>query len=162
MNNPLIDTTLAAQVTSREINTVMWEQLSDRVDAFCATWDKDPPPAIATFIPNDNPILRRFVLVELIKVDLEYRWLKHDMPKLVEEYIAEFLELVRDGKHAIDLIYEELHVRKQTEQPPSIKSLLRTVSGLNGKHFTIDERRNKPHYFHDGYRSQRNLFTNRA
>lgn len=117
-----IQTTLPTQNNSRDVNTVMWEQLSEKIDAFCEAWDNDPPANISDYVPNDSPTLHQFVLVELIKVDMEYRWLKHDMPKPVEEYTAEFPELVQDGKCAIDLIYEEFHIRKQTEESPSAKS----------------------------------------
>jgi serine/threonine protein kinase len=57
-------------------------------------------------------------LVELIKVDLEYRWQRQRAPKLVEEYTAEFPELISAGLVPADLIYEEYHIRKQAGDQP--------------------------------------------
>ena len=71
--------------------SVAWQQLSERIDAFVAAWQKGgEPPAPAEFVPAEPPALRRLTLVELIKVDLEYRWQGRRAPKLVEEYLIEF------------------------------------------------------------------------
>ena len=58
------------------------------------------------------PGLRRMALVELIKVDLEYRWQEHNLPRSLAEYLEEFPELAAGGVPC-DLVYEEYHVRKQ-------------------------------------------------
>ena len=94
--------------------SVAWQQLSERIDAFVAAWQKGgEPPAPADFVPTEPPALRRLTLVELIKVDLEYRWQGRRSPKLIEEYLAEFPELADSGELPCDLIYEEYHVRNQ-------------------------------------------------
>ena len=41
------------------------------------------------------------VAAELIKVDLEYRWQQHSLPKTIEEYLAEFPELAAGGEVAL-------------------------------------------------------------
>ena len=68
---------------------------------------------------SEDGSLRRLGLVELIKVDLEYRWQKRSAPKLVEEYASEFPELVSAGMLPADLIYEEYHIRKQSGDQPA-------------------------------------------
>src|SRR5690606_9643323 len=60
-----------------------------------------------------GPALRRLTLVELIKVDLEYRWLRAGLPKRLTEYCEEFCEL-REEPLPPDLIYEEFPLRRQS------------------------------------------------
>lgn len=108
---------------STEIDgSVVWQQLSERIDAFVAAWQNAAePPVLAEFLPTAPPSLRRLTLVETIKVDLEYRWKAGRWPKMVEEYAREFPELAGDGALPCDLIYEEYHVRKQHGQAVSIR-----------------------------------------
>ena len=106
--------------------TQAWEQLSARVDGLIAAWQSGPrPPALEKFLPAEPPDLRRMMLVELIKVDLEYRWQQFAIPKRVEEYLAEFAELAQPGQLPCDLIYEEYLIRKQTSEPPEAADYLR-------------------------------------
>ena len=55
-----------------------WEELAQRLDDFLAAWEKvespgGTPPAIKNYLPTEPPSLRRLVLVELIKTDMEKR-----------------------------------------------------------------------------------------
>lgn len=94
--------------------SIVWEQLSQHIDRFVAAWQQaEAPPNVADFLPPGPPALRRLTLVEVIKVDLEYRWQHKRWPKLVEQYLEEFPELTADGGIPCDLLYEEFHVRKQ-------------------------------------------------
>ena len=100
--------------------TRFWDELSAQVDAFVSAWHTaDEPPKLAKFLSSEDGSLRRLGLVELIKVDLEYRWQKRRVPKLVEEYASEFPELVSAGMLPADLIYEEYHIRKQSGDQPA-------------------------------------------
>jgi serine/threonine protein kinase len=90
-----------------------WTVLSGHVDAFIAAWSHpDSEPPLVEFLPAGPPSLRRLVLIELIKVDLEHRWLNNRQPRLVEAYLAEFPEFSSDGA-PWDLIYEEFQVRRE-------------------------------------------------
>ena len=80
------------------------------------------PPISGPFLPEAGEI-RRLTLVELIKVDLEYRWLNRGCPKRLAEYLAEFPELGK-GRVPCDLIYEEFHIRKQSGQNVSAEEYL--------------------------------------
>lgn len=93
--------------------TRAWDLLSDKVDAFIKHWDeqKQPPP-LRDFLPESPAGLRRMTLVELIKVDLEYRWQEYNLPRELTDYLVEFPELA-DGGVSCDLVYEEYHIRKQ-------------------------------------------------
>jgi serine/threonine protein kinase len=90
----------------------IWDVLSDRLEAFIKAWEEETAPAIERFLPADPPELRAMALVELVKVDLEYRWRPGGQPKRLEDYAQQFIELAGGGMPC-DLIYEEYHVRKQ-------------------------------------------------
>lgn len=84
--------------------------LADAVGRFIEEWDQGGPPGIAEFLPSGGG-MRRLLLIELIKVDLEYRW-GQGLAKRVQEYVADFPELA-DGKVPVELLYEEFHARQQ-------------------------------------------------
>lgn len=90
-----------------------WELLAAGVEKFVKAWDAGlDPPRLGEFVPEAPNALRRLVLVELIKVDLEYRCRDGNEQRRVEDYLAEFPEL-QSGGVPCDLVYEEFHVRKR-------------------------------------------------
>jgi serine/threonine protein kinase len=101
--------------------------LARQLDGFIEAWEAGSPPDLKPFLPQAGEI-RRLTLVELIKVDLEYRWLSRDCPKRISEYFAEFPELVGD-RIPCDLIYEEFHIRKQSGQPVDAAEYLHEFPG---------------------------------
>ncbi|ONM49794.1 serine/threonine-protein kinase [Nocardia donostiensis] len=86
--------------------------LATVVALFSEAWASGSPPDLSAYLP-DEPAQRRTVLIELIKIDLEYRWLRFHFPKRLAEYRAEFAEL-RDGPLPDDLVYEEFHARRRS------------------------------------------------
>jgi eukaryotic-like serine/threonine-protein kinase len=102
--------------------------LAGFLDAFVSAWEaSETPPDLKPFLPEGGEI-RRLTLVELIKVDLEYRWLNRNCPKRLPEYLAEFPELA-GGRIPCDLIYEEFHIRKQSGQQVAAEDYLREFPG---------------------------------
>jgi serine/threonine protein kinase len=114
-----------------------WEELAQRLDDFLAAWEKvespnGTPPAIKNYLPAEPPSLRRLVLVELIKTDMEKR-VKVEAAdtsiqpsvslKRLETYAAQFPELreASTGEPPVDLIYEEYHVRRAAGESVSVK-----------------------------------------
>jgi serine/threonine protein kinase len=94
--------------------TRLWQAVSDCVENFVNAWESaDQPPEIAAFAAGRDPGLRRLALVELIKVDLEYRADRSLPVKQVEAYLAEFPEIAEEGL-PLDLVYEEYHIRKRS------------------------------------------------
>jgi serine/threonine protein kinase len=86
--------------------------LTDYVDAFLDAWEEsESPPALAEFLPADIE-LRRIVLPELVKVDLEYRWTRRGEAVRVEDYVEPYPDLFSDGVPA-DLVYEEYRLRRE-------------------------------------------------
>jgi eukaryotic-like serine/threonine-protein kinase len=97
--------------------TLAWNVLSERVEAFVAAWEAaGDPPELATFLPTSPAALRHMALVELIKVDLEYRCRRPEHSRRIEQYLDEFPDLASKGDVPCDLIYEEYHLRKQSGQ----------------------------------------------
>ena len=90
-----------------------WTILAGHVEGFVAAWDgEQAPPDIRDFLPDTTGPMRRLALLETIKIDLEYRWLHHRLPRKVEEYLDEFPDLSDEG-FPCDLVYEEFHIRRQ-------------------------------------------------
>ncbi len=94
-----------------EAATFAWDDLAQRLERFIATWDAGNEPTLAEFLPLDPPTLRRLVLVELVKVDLEQRTTR-GRKKPLESYTTDFPELLENGEPPCDLIYEEYHIRR--------------------------------------------------
>ncbi|QDT66931.1 serine/threonine-protein kinase [Calycomorphotria hydatis] len=90
-----------------------YSALTGALDNLIEVWEGNPlePPDLAVFLParKDSRLL---VLVELIKIDLEYRWTDRRAPKTLDEYLVEFKELEPTTLPA-DLIYEEFHFRNR-------------------------------------------------
>ena len=97
--------------------TEVWSQLDSIADRFDADWrERETPPPLAEYLPAEPAELRRITLVELIKIDLEYRWKQLGQPKRIEEYVAEFNELREELP--TDLVFEEYQVRRRTGEDP--------------------------------------------
>ncbi|MGC3967066.1 MAG: hypothetical protein QM775_06745 [Pirellulales bacterium] len=114
-----------SDVLPLEAASAVWDQLSAAVERFITAWEEGAIiPSIAEHLAALPDAQRRMTAVELIKVDLEYRWLKLKQPKYMEEYFAEFSFLSRDVP--VDLLYEEYHVRRQAgETAPPLDLLKR-------------------------------------
>ncbi len=93
-----------------------WDELSRVLEEFILAWDTNgSPPEVAPFLNLLLPELRRMIAIELVKVDLEYRWSRQQQPRLVEDYFAEVPELSQPVP--VDLLYEEFHIRQQAGDP---------------------------------------------
>ena len=90
----------------------IWDQLTDWLERFSARWNElGQPPPLGEFAPASPPEVRQLVLVELIKLDMEYRKQAETPLRQIEEYAVEFPELKVGGIPA-DLLYEDFHVRR--------------------------------------------------
>jgi serine/threonine protein kinase len=94
--------------------TQSWNAVAERLDAFVRRWEHAiDPPDLAGHLAADDPFaVRRAILTELIKVDLDQRWAR-GLPKRIEEYAAEFPELAAADGIPRELIVEEYHVRRR-------------------------------------------------
>lgn len=86
--------------------------LTEVMERFVSDWETSKsPPDLKQYLPATEPI-NRFLLVELIKIDLEFRWQQFNFPKRLEEYLDEFPVLLEETV-PVDLLYEEYHLRRQ-------------------------------------------------
>lgn len=90
-----------------------FEVVMSHLESFLGEWEANGfGPRLVDHLPEADAALRRMVLVELIKVDLEYRH-GADVPVLrLEDYLEEIPELGQPDGVPAELIYEEYHVRK--------------------------------------------------
>ncbi|MFM1724567.1 serine/threonine-protein kinase [Rhodococcus sp. PAM 2766] len=104
--------------TPAEPGTQTVSFLADVVARFASAWESPAngtPPDLESFLPGGLPVgdaLRRAALVELIKVDLEYRLLHVGGPRSLASYCTQFPEL-RSNPLPVDLIYEDFHLRRR-------------------------------------------------
>ncbi|MFI6431474.1 protein kinase [Rhodococcus oryzae] len=76
-----------------------------------ADWEATRSPSdLSDYLP-DAAAIRRAALVDLIMVDLEYRWLRGGQPKRIADYCREFPELLAEPLPP-ELVYEEYRVRR--------------------------------------------------
>ncbi|MEV0296229.1 serine/threonine-protein kinase [Nocardia sp. NPDC050710] len=114
--------------------------LATVVAQFSEAWASGSPPDLSAYLPRD-PGERRSILIELIKVDLENRWLRHHFPKRLVEYRAEFPEL-QDGPLPAELVYEEFHALRRGEHTEeaaiAVAEVTATQAGPGLAEFTSD------------------------
>jgi serine/threonine protein kinase len=76
---------------------------------------------LVPFVPRGDDPLYRVVLLELVKIDLEYRW-RHGNTIRLEDYLARFPNLGSVGDLPVPLIHEEYRVRSRYGDRPSLDS----------------------------------------
>jgi len=103
--------------------SAIWEQLAVRVERFVNAWEAGGPPSLAEHLTEVPETQQRLTAIELIKIDLEYRWLKRKEPRYIEAYLVELPFLAADPP--VDLLYEEFHIRRQAGETAGPNDLLR-------------------------------------
>lgn len=88
-------------------------QADDLCERFEQAWLHAPQPVLASWLPLEGP-LRRVALIELARVDLEYR-LRAGEPIRAESYFACYPELRADPDKALRLIAIEAQTRGKRE-----------------------------------------------
>lgn len=120
----------------------VWDLLAERINALVTAWDSaSVEPELGQFAPQGPAAVRRLGLIELVKVDMDYRHRRGLAGWGVEEYLGRFPEL-SEGGVPCDLVYEEFHLRKQAGEPvvaadfvarfPQQADQLRRLLGLDG------------------------------
>jgi serine/threonine protein kinase/Tfp pilus assembly protein PilF len=89
------------------------------LDAFIATFEAArggcADVELAEFVPPPGHPLRRPVLRELVRVDLEYGW-KEGRPRSLDDYRRRFPELADDPEGLGEIAFEEERLRQQAAQ----------------------------------------------
>lgn len=94
-----------------------WQQVTQAAIRFDLAWkDATDPPPLGDFLPEEPADLRHLTLVELTKIDLDYRW-SLGLRKTLADYQAEFPELV--GNLPATLINDEYQARRRAGESVS-------------------------------------------
>ncbi|MFT7630213.1 MAG: serine/threonine protein kinase [Mariniblastus sp.] len=148
-----------------EASFVAWELVADCLERLALCWDtfldlcpdnsgkaeglnQDSSivePDLASFVPDLSPELQHLALVELAKLDMDYRWRAVTMSPgdfavspgsassvaqlRVEDYLERFPKLLANGIPPADLIYEEFHVRKGSSDSISVDKMMERFPG---------------------------------
>jgi len=92
------------------LNEEDWSKLTQTLEAFAVAWESSSyPPSIVEFLPDDVEGMRKELVPELIKLDLEHRW-QRGLRKLVEDYADDVPDLA--AIVTVDLVFEEYHIRR--------------------------------------------------
>src|SRR5947207_11458059 len=91
-------------------------------DRFEAAWKAGPPPRIADFLGTATGTGRAALLVELVKIDLEYRR-RAGADRRVEDYLPEYPEL-RGPDQALpdDLVRHAWRLRAGADGPAEARA----------------------------------------
>lgn len=95
---------------SVELDNQNWSTLTAAIEGFEQAWQATSHPHFASFLPAGPATLRQRVLVELVKVDQEYRW-KCGEQRTLEAYLAEWLELQAVPGAVVELLSAECLTR---------------------------------------------------
>ena len=104
------------------------QEFSDRWEAWLAEFPEESPsqvkeaesgentlPILKSFLPTSNEALRSVALVELVKLDMDYRSRRRSLWKPLESYRDEFPEIRVGILLPSDLVYEEFQLRKKMD-----------------------------------------------
>lgn len=106
-----------------------WLDLEDFVEAFEAAQVRDGNANLEDYLPDSEHPLYRDVLLELVRIDLEYGW-QRAQPQPLEAYQQRFPELFQDRDGLRTVAFEEYRLRQQAGENPSPAEYQRRFGGL--------------------------------
>ena len=92
------------------LDRATWSLVADSVRRLEASWQAGSPADLASVLPASDKPQRLRVLIELVKVDQEFRC-EAGQPALTEAYLAEWPELKSNDETVIELIRSECLTR---------------------------------------------------
>jgi len=99
-----------------------WRILSSAVRRFEEAWKSGSQPSFSHLLPPPGEPIRQCILIELIKVDQEYRW-RAGYRKWLEAYLAEWLELAGNFDAQVELLKCECMTRATYGDPATIAEI---------------------------------------
>ena len=103
-----------------ELTEAEYADRDERVDRFHAAWKPDGSSALEEFVPPSGVRHRQFVLVELIKTDMELR-AKAGLPIRVEMYLGRFQNDLSTDVVPLSLLVEEYRLRHRYADKPKLE-----------------------------------------
>lgn len=102
---------------SRDLQDLQWDALTTLLLQFEAGWREAPYPELGEFLPEGDSTTRIEALVELIKIDQEYRLRRGEL-RQVERYLSDWPELQDDTDSVADLLQAECLTRAMQSDLP--------------------------------------------
>jgi len=125
-----------------------WEELQSLASLYEKAWRQVDPQGgsvnLEEFLPPPGAPLRTLYLHELIKADLEIRWLRHQ-PTCLEHYLPAFPELGAPRDLPDELIYEEYRVRQLHGDRPGLENYRARFPGQFDRLVRLVQQRSLPH-----------------
>jgi serine/threonine protein kinase/tetratricopeptide (TPR) repeat protein len=111
---------MAESHDATEQTLASWNRRERIVEAFEDEWaasvdGKSPPPQLVDFLDGLDEFQRRDLLIELVRVDLEFR-LKANQPVRVEDYLKDYPALSDDKAMLVELIQVEYTLRCRVDR----------------------------------------------
>jgi len=91
----------------------------------------DDAAHLRSMLPDSNAEARQFALIELIKLDMAMA-AESGKIRLIERYSAAFPDLLSPGAIPLDLVMEEIQLRKESGENPSHDDYLRRFPQFEG------------------------------
>jgi hypothetical protein len=108
--------------SATDLDEQAWSTLDRVVRRFEAAWKAAEFPQLAPFLPDDDAALRELVLVELVKIDQEYRW-NSAIRKRLEDYLDEWPQLGESEETVKELLESECLTRIVLGESPTLEEL---------------------------------------
>ena len=105
-----------------DLDDQSWAVLADAVGELEQSWQSDAATDIGQLVPTVANPLRRRVLVELVKVDQEFRWERGEQRR-VEDYLADWPELGGKDTILVELLEAECLTRAVLDFVPTVEEL---------------------------------------
>jgi eukaryotic-like serine/threonine-protein kinase len=87
-------------------------ELDDFIREYEAAWARGDRVELTAFLPEAGHPLRRSVLRELVRIDLEYHW-SSGQPRPLDDYRNSYPELFHDQESLDAIAFEEYRLRRQ-------------------------------------------------
>jgi len=113
-------------------DTAIWDDVIPHLEAFMGRWAAGTPPAIADHLPAGPPGVRRRVLVELVKADIDER-LAADCPLSIDDYCLSHPELTEQEECLLEIIHEDYHLRRTRGEPAPLDDYCTRYPHLAGR-----------------------------
>lgn len=110
-------------------DTASWDAVISHLEAFVNGWGDGPPPFLSDHLPSGPPGIRRRVLVELVKADIDAR-LVAGCPRSIGDYCRDHPELTEQDDCLLEVIHEDFHLRRRHGEPVSIDAYCRDYPRL--------------------------------
>lgn len=121
-----------------------WDQLAGVIESFCNAWESAPPePELDGFAQQVTDSMdeefQRIGLIELVKVDMEYRAKEEYAWRPLEDYLEKWPGIGQEDNPPTELVYEEYQHRVRGDEtlavgqyegrfPQNYEALVRLVS----------------------------------